>query len=156
MNHVTSSTLLAPRGVRGWLLALCVVMTWVGPAISACLMAGEYAAAAPYFAGSRQVLAVFVATLVLTAAAAAYGIHAGLRLWRVRPGAVATAKGALLFGLAVDVLSAAAHTAMGPAAESGWALRGDLASSLLPGLVFFTVCFAYLNRSERVQATYSA
>lgn len=156
MNHLTSSAPLAPRGVRGWLLALCVVMTVVGPVISGWLMVCEYAAVAPYFDGSRWVLALFVATLVLTAAACAYGIHAGLRLWRVQPGAVATAKAALLFGLGVDVLSAAAHTAMGPVAESGWALRGDLTSTLLPGLVFFTVCFAYLNRSARVEATYTA
>ena len=156
MNPVTPSTTPPPRGVRGWLLVLCVVMTGVGPVISAWLMAEEYAAAAPYFAGSGLVLAVFVGTLVATGAAVAYGMHAGLRLWRVRPGAVSTAKNALLFGLAVDVVSAAVHTAMGPVAESGWALRGGLTTSLLPGLVFFTLCFAYLNRSARVQATYAA
>lgn len=155
MNHVTSPTTPAPRGVRGWLLVLCVVMTLVGPVISAWLIAEGYAVAVPYFAGSRLVLAVFIGTLMLTLAAVAYGIHAGLRLWWVRPGAVATAKNALLFGLAVDVVSAAVHTAMRPVAESGWALRSDLTSTLLPGLVFFTVCFAYLNRSARVRATYT-
>ncbi len=158
MNPITSFQSPALRGVRGWLLALCAVMTVVGPVISAWLMAGEYAAAAPDFAGSRRVLVVFFSTLVLTSAAVAYGMHAGLLLWRVRPGAVAAAKNALLFGLAVDVVSAAMRTAMAPVAvaESGWALRGDLLSTLLPGLVFFTVCFAYLNRSARVQATYNA
>ena len=154
MNHVTPSTTAPPPGVRGWLLALCLVMTVLGPLISVWLIAAEYDAAAPDFAGSRVALAVFVSTAALTGAAVAYGMRAGLRLWAVRPGAVATAKKALLFGLAVDVVTTALHAATGTVAESGWAVRGDLTSALLPSLIFFTVCFAYLNRSARVQATY--
>ena len=154
MNHVTPSTTAPPRGVRGWLLALCLVMTVLGPLISVWQMAADYDAAAPDFAGSRAVLAGFVLTAALTGAAVAYGMYAGLRLWAVRPGAVATAKRALLFGLAVDVVTAALHAAIGAVAESGWAVRSDLTSALLTSLIFFAVCFAYLNRSARVQATY--
>ena len=35
-------------------------------------------------------------------------------------------------------------------------LPAQLVLQVAPGLVFFTVCFAYLNRSERVAATYPA
>jgi len=143
-----------PEGVQGWLLVLCLMLTLIGPAISAGLMAGEYAAVAPDFAAAPGLETTLLVSLAMTACAVAFGAYAGLQLWRVRPNAVRTAKRALLLGLAVDVLTTTLGIAAGhvPAGDTGL-LRSTLIHAL-PSLLFFTLCFAYLNKSSRVEATY--
>lgn len=142
----------ALAGVRGWLLVLCLMLTVVGPALSVWLMAHEYANAAPLGARPMAVQAALLASLLLTAGAVAFGAYAGGRLWLVRPNAPATAKQALLLGLAVDVVTTAMQVAT--AQVPGERLLFEVEVSLVPSLVFFTLCFAYLQRSQRVHATY--
>jgi len=141
-------------GVRGWLLVLCLMLTVVGPALSVWLMAHEYASAAPLGAQPEGVQAAVLASLLLSAAAVAFGAYAGGRLWLIRPNALTTAKQALLFGLAVDVVTTTIEAAT--AQVPGDRLLFQVEVSLVPSLVFFTLCFAYLNRSQRVHATYGA
>lgn len=140
------------KGVRGWLLALCLMFTLVGPVISAWLIAEDFTRASPL--GSKPFVVQFsvLASLLLSTCAVAFGAYAGMRLWRIRPNAVLTAKRALLFGLAVEVVT----TTFGAMAAdvSGDQLLWQLQVSLVPSLIFFTLCFAYLNRSKRVYATY--
>ncbi|QPF75024.1 DUF2569 family protein [Roseateles sp. DAIF2] len=151
----TLNPTFAPRGVRGWLLLLCLMFVLIGPLLSLGLMWHSYQELAPIAAsaasaGSR--IALWLA-LALMAGAIAYGIHAGLALWRLRPGAVRTAKRALLLGLAADiVLTLLEVLAAGPVAGR---LLPRLEIALLPSLLFFTLAYAYLNRSRRVQATYA-
>lgn len=140
------------KGVRGWLLVLCLMLTVVGPAISTWLMANEYTNAAPLFSESLSVHVLVVGSLVFMACSVAFGAYAGLRLWLIRPNAVNTAKHALLFGLAADVITTTieAATALVPSDR----LLFQVEVSLVPSLIFFTLCFAYLNKSKRVYATY--
>ena len=51
-----------PAGVRGWLLALCVMLTIVGPAISVWLMAHAYTESAPLAAKPLGVQASILAS----------------------------------------------------------------------------------------------
>ena len=146
----------APKGVGGWLLALCLMLTLIGPMLSMVLLAEEFAALAPYLADDRVLQAATLAKIAVTACAVAFGVYAGLRLWAIRPQAVSTAKQALLFGLAADILAALLQVIFGPVSteEAGWLREATL--SLVPGLLFFTLSFAYLNSSARVQATYGS
>jgi len=146
----------AGAGVRGWLLVLCLMFTVIGPLICAGLMANTYSVFAPQFAGSGGVLAVVLVSLAVTAGSAAYGVYAGLRLWRIRAGAVATAKQALLVGLAADIVSTMIEVAAGRSQDAADRLLWQFTFNLVPSLIFFTLCFAYLNRSNRVGATYRA
>jgi hypothetical protein len=142
--------------VGGWLTVLCLMLTVIGPAISVWLMAHDYRALtahAPFSAGAH---AAALASLALSGAAIAYGVWAGLLLWRVRPLAVDTAKRALLFGLVVDVLTTANVLAGAPVSPQGAQFINQLMAHAAPSLVFFTLSFAYLNRSRRVAATYRA
>ncbi len=142
------------KGVRGWLLMLCLMFTVVGPILSVCLMAYVYANATPLAAKPFGVQVSVLASLLLSACAVAFGVYAGIRLWLVRPNAVDTAKHALLFGLAVDVVTTAIEVATAPVPGERLLLQVEI--SLIPSLVFFTLCFAYLNRSRRVDATYGS
>jgi hypothetical protein len=144
------------RGVRGWLLVLCLMLTVVGPLIASGLMAYRYVSSAPYFASSRGLeFAIFI-SIAIEACSLAYGIYAGIRLWTIQPGAVTTAKRALLFGLAANAVTTALQIATGPATPADGRLLHAVTMNLIPDLIFFTMCFAYLNKSTRVQATYQA
>ena len=144
------------KGVRGWLLVLCLMLTVGGPVISAWLMANGYARFAPFFTESGGLQAVIFISLLMTACSVAFGIYAGLRLWLIRPQAVSTAKHALLFGLAADIVTTAIEVAAGQVPNAGDRLLYQVEVNLIPSLIFFTLCFAYLNRSKRVYATYES
>jgi len=141
-------------GVRGWLLVLCLMFTVIGPALSAWLMVNEYAMFAPRLMGSPGLQGAVFASLVITACAVAFGIYAGLRLWLIRPKAVTTAKQALLAGLAADIATTTIDIVAGPTPIADGQLLYQIEIGLVPSLVFFTLCFSYLNRSSRVDATY--
>lgn len=142
------------QGVRGWLLVLCLMLTVIGPALSVWLMAQAYGHAAPLAAQSLAVQLSVLASLLLQACAVAFGMVAGLRLWRVRPGAVGMAKHALLFGLAVDVITTALEAVAATVPVDRLLFHVEV--GVVPGVLFFTLCLAYLNRSRRVAATYGA
>lgn len=143
-------------GVRGWLLALCLMLTLVGPLIVTYLVATEYAAFVPDPARAFGQLAATLIALLMTVCSVAYGVYAGIQLWLIRPNAVWTAKKALLLGLSVDIVSTTVATAVGSASSTDGQFVNQILLSLIPSLVFFTLCFSYLNRSNRVHATYLA
>lgn len=130
-------TVTPPQGVRGWLLVLCLMLTVVGPAIAIGLMVIEHTPAVSW---------------VMNIASLLFGVCAGVQLWRLRPGAVVTAKRALLLGLAVDIVTALIQATTAQPASGPLLFQAEL--GLLPSAIFFTLCFAYLNHSRRVQATY--
>lgn len=142
------------RGVGGWLLVLCLMLTVVGPAISAWLMAEQYAHLAPRLAESMGLHLAMLGSLVLLAAAVGYGIFAGWQLWRVRPHAVGLAKRALLFGLFADIVNTALEVAATLPQDGDGRLLLQVEMRLIPSLVFFALCFAYLQRSKRVAHTF--
>lgn len=144
------------HGVRGWLLLLCVMFTIVGPIIAIGLMLRDYAMFAPIFAEHGGLEAADLFTIAIRAFSVAYGIYAGVRLWAVRPGAVETAKLALLIGLAADVVTSLLLVIAGPTPIAEAGLAHPSFTRVLPDLVFFTLCFGYLNKSRRVEATYGS
>ena len=149
-----TSTQLQPKGVRGWLLMLCLMLTIIGPAVSAWLMTHEYATFSPYFASSLALHATILSSLAITTFSVLFGTYAGIQLWLIRPGAVKIARSALLLGLAVDIVSTTIYAAVGqvPVADTG--LFRSVMVHMIPSLIFFSICLAYLNKSNRVGATY--
>ena len=127
-------------GVRGWLLALCLMLTVVGPGITAWLMATDYTRAAPLGAQPLAVQVSVLASLLLSAGAAAFGVVAGLRLWRLRPSAPTTARQALLLGLAVDIVSTTLQVATAPRRGQSAALPGAAPPRAQPGLLHPVLC----------------
>lgn len=156
-----NTTALFPRGLRpvragvaGWLLLLCVFLVAVGPAISAWLFLDRQAVVGPRVMGSILLQALFAASQLLSLAATAWGIVAGWRLWQVRPGAVASARLALLAALAVDVLCATFDIATHPLLVAQGGLIRQVLWAVVPDLICFTACLGYLHHSRRVRATY--
>ncbi len=131
------------------------MLTVSGPVISALLMVKGHAEFKPFFTENGGLQAVMLISLLIAACSVAVGIYAGLRLWLIRPKAVSTAKHALLFGLAADIVTTALDVAVGQAPIGIDRLLYQVEFNLIPSLIFFTLCFAYLNRSKRVNATYA-
>jgi hypothetical protein len=146
----------AASGVHGWLLVLCLMLTLIGPLISVWLMAHDYAVLAPHFPGAGGLQAAVFVSFAITTSSVAFGAYAGLGLWRLRPNAVSTAKFALLVGLAAEVITTVIAVVVEPTHPMEGRLLRQVTVELIPSLVFFTLCFAYLNRSSRVEATYGA
>ena len=158
-ESIPTSALPGPiryKGVYGWLLVLCLMLTVVGPLISAWLVANEYAQFSPYFSSSRGLQVAIFVSIAITACSVVFGIYAGLHLWSIRPRAVNTAKNSLLFGLAADIVTTVLQIAAGPVSGADGRLVNEVTISVIPSLIFFTVCLAYLNKSTRVHATYQS
>jgi hypothetical protein len=143
------------KGVRGWLLVLCLMMVVIGPGISVSLLADSFARFSPYFAQSTGLRAAIIASMFVTTCSVAFGIYGGLSLWLIRVRAVRIAKLALLIGLASDIVATAIETiAWHALTRPDGLLLLEMELNLIPSLAFFTACFAYLVGSDRVHATY--
>ena len=143
------------RGVRGWLLALCLMLTVVAPIVSFWVVGREFDALAAHFVTSRGARWWTIASIALTTCSVLFGIYAGVLLWTIKPQAVRVTRAALSFGLAVDVCTTTISTTMS-AASLADGLFYTVLQNLAPSLLFFTGCLAYLNRSKRVEATYGS
>ncbi len=138
--------------VGGWLLFLCAVLILVYPAtvLYAVLANGVPKAIASHSAKRTLLLGVYCTVFTTLAM---FSVSAGLKLWRVRPGAVRFAKGYLLAYLVTNagyflfwaVLLRPAQ--VGSLAEMGWYhVVRPIASVML--------WYTYLEHSRRVRETF--
>jgi hypothetical protein len=135
------------KGVRGWLLLLCVNLTILTPG----RIMGSYGAMGVDVESIRGVSVGGLFSLAI----AAFSIYVGVGLWRVIPGAVMRASIFLWTVFAWNLIIAATifltGTRFAPAA-------GPSAEALLPqqlvGALSAGIWLAYLGTSKRVKATY--
>jgi hypothetical protein len=132
------------KGFGGWLVLLVSYLVFLVP-ISAALAltrgaVGLFVAHSMRINTSPAVLFAWIGGLTLTA----FGLYAGMLLWKERPRAVATTKAFLsawlLFGVVSALLS---HASV---ADRSWELAN--------GLLWFAVWYSYLVFSKRVANTY--
>jgi len=130
-----------PSGVGGWLGLLCRVLVLWQP-----LSLGLVASAALNSLSIRgwPLALAIVGRLVV----AAFGIGAGLALWRQQPGAVGLARASLLLSAASDVFVYATPYFPNnrPPGDSEWILAGSL--------LWYAAWLMYLWRSKRVRNTF--
>jgi hypothetical protein len=139
------------RGIRGWLLLLCVNLTVLLPFLMLIVVLGSFAdvsdgATAGFMAGFHLLL-----TLPLTG----FGVYAGLQLWRVRPGAVRKARG---FFMTSFILAAGIAVLAGVmmAVNSGRpeAAVQEIGRGLVSPACGTVIWLVYLDRSKRVKANF--
>src|SRR5207253_1480323 len=85
----------------------------------------------------------------------AYSFYAGLALWRVRPHAVRTVKRFFAVSLAYAVLAIFLPVLAGLPPQFIGPLAAVGGAALAKGAIYVTVWTLYLNRSQRVKATYA-
>jgi hypothetical protein len=129
------------RGVRGWLLLLCLLLL-VGQPLSLAVSVSGAMGALP-IRGLPLALVIVARILV-----AALGVGAGIALVGVRPGAVRLAQWSLGVSAAMDTFVDA--TSFYPSNR----LPGATPFVMAISLAYYALWLAYLSRSRRVQRTF--
>jgi len=157
-RQAMSATCENPRlkGVRGWLLLFCLILTTVSPIANVFLCWRTYTRLA--WGQSHVAMDVrfsFVIDVALTASFIIFGIYAGIALWRVRSGAVGVARNYLSFYFLANIAMASLPFLLGGASLSRRAIHQAL-WSVVPAYIFYSIWTSYLKKSKRVRATYGA
>ncbi|MGD9577066.1 MAG: DUF2569 family protein [Syntrophorhabdus sp.] len=144
------------RGVKGWLLLLCINLSILDPFANLLNLAIGTHLGRQYFDQNPALQRLMVINGVCSIALAVFSIYAGISLWRVLPNAVTTAKKYLGAAFAYSIVSLFLPYLVGLSEE----VQKEVgATSLLNSFVtalYLYVWYQYLKRSKRVNATYSA
>jgi len=142
------------KGVGGWLLLLCCVLTIFSPLGTLANLIASYEESALYFdvfPGIKKVIYIdtFLSILLMIKS-----VRAGIALWSVKPGAVKTAKNYFLIftGYCIVVFFLPFTAGLPSEANDVMLLEGFF--ELIKSSVFFGIWYSYLNVSKRVKATY--
>jgi hypothetical protein len=144
------------QGVGGWLLLLCIVLTIISPLVTLVSLVSGYNASSQYFHQFPGLVTLNIVDIILSVSLMAFSVYAGVGLWTLRPGAVAMAKRYLWFFLGYHVIVMFLPFMAGLPAAANNVMLAEVAKDMLRGFVYFVVWYAYLNKSERVKATYPA
>jgi len=144
------------RGVKGWLLLLCINLSVLDPFANLLNLAIGTHLGRQYFDQNPALQRLMVINGVCSIALAVLSIYAGISLWRVLPNAVTTAKKYLGAAFAYSIVSLFLPYLVGLSE----AVQKEVgATSLLNSFVtalYLYAWYQYLKRSKRVNATYSA
>jgi hypothetical protein len=142
------------KGVKGWLLLLCINLSILDPFANLLNLAIGTHLGRPYFDQNPALQKLMVINGVCSIALAVYSIYAGISLWKVLPNAVTTAKKYLGAAFAYSILSIFLPYLVGLSEE----VQKEVgATSLLNSFVtalYLYAWYQYLKRSKRVKATY--
>ena len=143
------------KGIRGWLLLLCVNLTIFNPIVTVVNIASNYSANAGHFDQFPNLRILTALDVVLALGVMAFSVYAGVALWRVQPRAVQTAKNYYLCFLAYAVIAATFPFMSGlPSEEISAILKGNV-KIVGRTAVEVAIFSLYLHRSKRVKATYA-
>ncbi len=145
---------MEPKGVRGWLLLLCVTLTILDP--SAVLINLFYVAdaAQPYFARHPGFFRLVLVNGVAGIAISVFSLYAGISLWKGLPGAPAAARKYLKTVFAYSIVAPFLPRLVGSTLHSSYETFTLTCLNSLFTIMYTGVWYLYLNRSVRVRATY--
>jgi len=138
------------KGVRGWLLILCIILTIVGPSVIVYSIMAGWRITSPLFEKVPGLEGLIVLDAVFNIALAAWSLYAGIRLWMAKPEADKTAKG---FLIGLPILRALIFAIVVFSDVRGLGIGAFM--SLIQSMVFAAIWKSYLDRSKRVQATFA-
>src|SRR6185437_8531630 len=142
----------APRGVEGWLLVLCFILTVITP------ITGFYHIfrhTIPNLLGTHNFRHMYLLSFytVIFSSLMIYSFVAGLKLWMIKSEAVSFARRYLWTYLIANIayfvfwVIVVQPTQLSSFAAMGW---DHVVGAILP----FTLWYFYLEHSKRVRATY--
>jgi hypothetical protein len=142
------------KGVGGWLLLFCVVLTVINPLYSIGNLVLSYNKASHLFNRFPGLLGLVIIDTALILGLTSFSIYAGVRLWRVKSGAVQTTKRLLWCVLAYNGTAAVMPFLTGHPAKNNSAMILLVIKHTFRGFMFFAVWYSYLKYSKRVKATF--
>jgi len=142
------------KGVAGWLLLFCLGLTVFSPSITIGSLVTAYSQTSIYFDQFPGLFVIIVIDTLLSVILTAYGIYAGVRLWRIQPNAVQTAKRYLLCFLGYQVIASILPFTAGLPSAANDAMTAEVAKDTVRGIIYVSIWYSYLNKSQRVRVTY--
>jgi hypothetical protein len=142
------------RGVGGWLLLFCIALTVLSPLLTFGSLAWGYGAYSKYFHQFPDLLVIGVIDTLLSLGLMIFSVYAGIGLWRIRPGSVRLAKRYLLCFLGYRTFAAILPLMAGLPSAANDAMIAQVATDIVRSVIFFAIWYSYLNKSQRVRATY--
>jgi len=139
-----------PKGVRGWLLVLCIILAIVGPSVIVYSIVAGWRITSPLFEKMPGLEGLIVLDAVFNIALAAWSLYAGISLWMAKPEADKTAKG---FLIGLPILRALIFAIVIFSDVRGLGIGAFM--GLVQSLIFSAIWRSYLTRSKRVQATFA-
>jgi hypothetical protein len=128
----------------------------INPLITLVTLAASYSEVSQYFDTFFGLLITTVIDTFLSVGLMAFSIYAGVGLWRIRPGAVQTAKKYLLWLLAYLAIAAVLPFMAGLPSAANDAMIAEVAKGTFRGVIYFAIWYSYLNKSQRVRGTYES
>ena len=142
------------RGVKGWLLFLCVSMAILTPMTGLTSLMAVTDALKPHFDEDPALFKLILISGICNICLLVYSMYAGVSLWRVAPNAVATAKKYLVVLFHYSFFSIFLPHLVGLSEKTQTEFYKD--SPVFNLLVMFEafIWYLYLRKSKRVMATY--
>ena len=144
------------RGVRGWLLILCLNVAILDPLTMLLTIFLVTSATKPYFGEHPELFRLCLASGICRLALAVFSVYAGLGLWKVVPGALSVAKKYLLAVVLYSVVASFLPALVGVPRESYQEFAGDTVFNGFITMAYAITWYIYLQRSKRVKATYAS
>ncbi len=144
------------RGVRGWLLILCLNIAILDPVTMLLTIFLVVSATKPYFGEHPELLRLCLVSGICRLALAVFSVYAGLGLWKVVPGALSVAKRYLLAVVLYSVVASFLPALVGVPQESYQEFAGQTVFNSFLTMAYAIAWYIYLQRSRRVKATYTS
>ena len=154
MSDFDSTLLEKHKGISGWLLLLCIILTFISPARTFYFLTTSFIESSEYFDQFPGLEIISDIDGFLSIALVILSIRAGIALWNIKPGAVRIAKNYLLIFLAYSIIASILPFMAGLPSESNNVMISEAVRGVIQSLFFFTVWYWYLSVSKRVKATY--
>ncbi len=149
-----------PVGVKGWLFLLCINLTIFIP--TSCLY--EANCTLDLFNSTKNKILLFMLKgllfynlliVVSMLFLAVFSFFVGLRLWKIKPKAVKSAKGFLITQLILTLIIIVSRPLVDFPLGGYGLMLGDLLKRLIPAFLNFSLWYLYLSYSKRVHNTFS-
>jgi len=144
------------KGVKGWLLLMCISLTILDPSsivLNSIIMTNL---TKPYFDKHTELLRMVLINGTCSIGLAVFSIYTGISLWKVLPNALITAKKYLFAISLYSVFSLFIPTLVGFQAGSIKGISGNNVFNSLLTILYASAWYLYLKKSRRVKTTYGS
>ncbi len=143
------------RGVKGWLLLLCLALTVFDPSTVVISLFLLTDASRVYFEQHPAFFRLVLVSGVCRLALAVFSLYAGLSLWRVVPNGILLARRYFLAAVLYSVFSLFLPNLVGLPEDLAKPMAGEILFNAALTITYAMVWYLYLGRSRRVKATFS-
>ena len=142
------------KGVRGWLLLLCVSLAILDPFAGFINIMAVTDTLKPYFEQDPALFKLVLIGGVCNICLLVYSMYAGMSLWRIAPNAVMSAKRYLVVLFHYSFFSIFLPQLVGLSEKTQTEIYKTSPINNLIVMLYASAWYLYIRKSKRVRATY--